>query len=169
MADYAMLFSAAMPVRIEEEREWLEKYLQLLNGEKEHGALFDELKKDASEKGAIHDWEEIKRAWADEESGPEWEVKENDTDGVYFWFRSQEGFPNLEAFTSLVVIYMRKFDVKGAFYITWAEVCSRPILDAYGGGAVVVTKGGTSWFNTGAWVDKEARQRASAMIVNMSC
>jgi len=61
---------------------------------------------------------------------------------------------NLAAFVELI---LEKFELDGPLGVEWSNHCSRPRLDAYGGGAFVACRGKeTRWLNTNQWMSEVA-------------
>ena len=123
MADYYTQFSFLLPIDEEADvtKEKIEEWLELL-GEDRELQHFHPNEQEESET-----WEAIK---------DDFEM-EMTRDGV--WVYAEDGGEPQAAFM-LTRDFLRHFhpDSKG-ISIGWANVCSRPILDAYGGGAMVVT------------------------------
>lgn len=47
---------------------------------------------------------------------------------------------------------LKRFDLDMAVGFQWAFDCSKPVTDAYGGGACVVTRDNKRWMDTGRWL-----------------
>ena len=52
---------------------------------------------------------------------------------------------------------LQKFDPQGCVTFEWSHDCSRPRLDAYGGGAAIVTARKIKTLSTGQWLAENAR------------
>lgn len=74
--------------------------------------------------------------------------------GSVLWMRDDEtGEP--EHVIRFVLLCAETFDLKGLWGFQWADTCSRPILDAYGGGAHAIDLGerqSLGWTNTAEWL-----------------
>jgi len=69
------------------------------------------------------------------------------------WFHHDE-CANIDVCVELIQATLKKFDLSIAIGFEWANTCSKPRVDAYGGGAVVVTKNDSKYVNTGSWVSQ---------------
>ena len=56
--------------------------------------------------------------------------------------------------------YLVRKDLCKPFGFQWADTCSKARLDAFGGGAVLISKEGTEWMSTDAWLF-EQNQKAN--------
>jgi len=65
---------------------------------------------------------------------------------------------NLDNLVLFLQEFIKQFRPKAIFSFEWANDCSKPRLDAYGGGAVVVTADRIYWINTSTWVSKTIKQ-----------
>ena len=123
MADHYTQFSFLLPIDEEANvtEEKIEEWLGLLGEDRELQHFHPD------ERDEMEVWEEIKDYF-------EMELIE---EGV--WVHAEDG-GEPQAAVMLTRDFMRRFhpDSKG-ICIGWAHVCSRPIIDAYGGGATVVT------------------------------
>lgn len=63
---------------------------------------------------------------------------------------------NLDLLISMLEIVQDQFDLPPIGF-EWASVCDKPCTDAFGGGAVVITKEETIWINTGCWLYDKMR------------
>lgn len=74
--------------------------------------------------------------------------------GSVLWMRDDEtGEP--EHVIRFVILCAETFDLKGLWGFQWADTCSRPLLDAYGGGAHAIDLGerqSLGWTNTDEWL-----------------
>ena len=73
------------------------------------------------------------------------------------WLHDSEGC-NLDNLALFVQEFIKQFRPKAIFGFEWSNDCSKPRLDAYGGGAVVITNKSIRWVNTGTWVSKTIKQ-----------
>lgn len=94
----------------------------------------------------------------DEDEGVDY-LADIDDNGV--WIRHDESF-NPEQVATLVEALVDGLDLPGVHIVSWACMCSRPRLDAFGGGAFAVVKGRNT-----VWVDAadEARRQAKLAIL----
>lgn len=89
--------------------------------------------------------------WADYQcTGFEWNI-----DGDELFLHDNGGEGNCEAVATFVQAYLKRFDKKGRVGFGFADTCSSPRVDEFGGGACVVTAKKQKWFNTYTWLNKE--------------
>lgn len=79
-----------------------------------------------------------------------------DPDGT-LWLHDSEGC-NLDNLALFVQEFIKQFRPKAIFGFEWSNDCSKPRLDAYGGGAVVITASHIYWINTSSWISKTIKQ-----------
>jgi hypothetical protein len=63
--------------------------------------------------------------------------------------------PYLDNLISALNAWCKRTKYDQVISFEWSGTCSKPRLDAFGGGAVVCYKGNAKWMNTATWVDKE--------------
>ena len=68
---------------------------------------------------------------------------ERESDGV--WLSSDESF-YVDRTCSVLAAMQTKFNLTEPIMIEWAETCSRPVLDQFGGGGCLIYKGETHYF-----------------------
>lgn len=80
------------------------------------------------------------------------------------WIHDGSGQANLDYAVLLVQDFIKQFRPTAIFAFEWSNNCSRPRLDAYGGGAVVITARKVHWMNTSTWmrnrIEKIEKSRA---------
>jgi len=147
LANYYLLFSFMIPGPVTgEEREWLTAAL------KEPEEAFRSL-----------DSPDDPRPWVDDMGyfGFSYQFEADPAEGL--WIYSEEsGTPGLAA--ELLADFLTRFRPDQSLGFTWAETCSKPRLDAYGGGAVAVHGDGrpTEWMNAVGWLDERLSATAAA-------
>ena len=72
-------------------------------------------------------------------------------EGPDLWFHTDESFEVSYA-AWLIERTLKKFDLDAAIGFEWSGDCSKPRVDAFGGGAVIITKDGQEYVNTGSWL-----------------
>ena len=70
------------------------------------------------------------------------------------WLHSSYG--GIEAACSFLQHLLRKFDPKGKVSFEWSHDCSKPRVDAYGGGAAIITAKKIKTMSTCDWLQKHA-------------
>lgn len=78
------------------------------------------------------------------------------------WFHSGYAH-NFEAVVNLVGRFISKWRPNMVWGAEFASTCSRPRLDSFGGGAVVVTRDGEEWLNTGLWVSDKCKAEVNRL------
>jgi len=128
---------------------------------------------------AQQDWaiEELTRASTDEDedesdagvvcersAGPTHLLNGRETSG-FLWITSDE-CACIDQICARLQNIMRHFDIDGKWGFAWAQHCSKPRLDAYGGGACTVSQTESEWINTFQWLDKQgiANQWRGCMV-----
>jgi hypothetical protein len=75
---------------------------------------------------------------------------ETEKDGEGIWLHSDYG--GIDAVCALIQHLLRKFDPKGCAKFEWSHDCSKPCVDAFGGGAAVVTASEIKTMSTTQWL-----------------
>jgi hypothetical protein len=70
---------------------------------------------------------------------------EMDKDGI--WLHSQYG--GIDAACAFIQHLLQKFDPKGCVTFEWSHDCNKPRVDAFGGGAAIITSTEIKTMNTG--------------------
>lgn len=66
------------------------------------------------------------------------------------WLHSDNG--GVDALCAFLQHLLQKFDPNGRVTFEWSHDCSKPRLDAYGGGAAIVTAQEIKTMNTSQWL-----------------
>ena len=69
------------------------------------------------------------------------------------WLHSMYG--GVDAVCVFIQHLLRKFDQKGYVTFEWSHDCSKPRVDAYGGGAAVITAQEIKSMSTAAWLNEQ--------------
>lgn len=67
--------------------------------------------------------------------------------GGSLWIHAWESFDTTTA-AEICRAFLARFEPKGCIVFEWANSCSKPRLDAYGGGGCCVTAEGAEWTST---------------------
>ena len=73
---------------------------------------------------------------------------EQDPEGI--WINSEYG--GIDAACAFIQHLLQKFDEKGRVTFEWSHDCTKPRLDAYGGGAAVITAQVIKTMSTSGWL-----------------
>ena len=73
---------------------------------------------------------------------------ESEKDGI--WLHSENG--GIDAACAFIQHLLQQFDPKGRVTFEWSNDCSRPLVDAFGGGAAIITAGNISTMSTSDWL-----------------
>lgn len=74
-----------------------------------------------------------------------------DTSAGTVWLSDEDGAPNLDAVAGLIQLYYRTLEMSNSIHtFCWAETCSKPRIDAFGGGVVAITANEIKWLNVSA-------------------
>lgn len=98
---------------------------------------------------SLEDWEDHKREQVIAQhpeyqyfvDSPTWDIcidKHKDAEGEYAWLYCEEA-SDPWSFGLICREFLKRFKPDGALTFSWADVCSKPILDSPQGGAVFVT------------------------------
>ena len=131
MANNYTSFSAMLPLKTAEEREWVEKTL------KQFQAMFDE------EDGEYPKWMEV---W--KEFGYLGFDATMEAEGL--WIGTEESGV-VDFVAEFVRAFLREFHPDKFWKMTWACTCSRPCIDEFDGGALMVTADTISFMNSDRW------------------
>ena len=84
---------------------------------------------------------ELSDGWWESYGGFEyqWRVPE----GV--WVHDEDGNGNVEAAANFIQRYLKDIDIKEAVYMSWANTCSKPRINEFDGGGVVITPEEQFW------------------------
>ena len=143
MADYFTNFSVIYEIP-EQHRAWVERILS----------------------GTEEPFERVE--WPSEQDTPQfgWQWDANARHGgsdrkgeTSLWIYSDgQGF--VEDVCTFIAYIQKRLDLVHPFSMEWANSCSKPRIDAYSGGALVIHRGKDRFINTGCWVDREMKKIA---------
>ena len=93
---------------------------------------------------------------------------DQDAEGVHFDYdldkndRSlhvyAEEYGNLDTLGELILEFIQKFRPEAIFRLTYAETCSRMRLGEFGGGAMIVHRGGIEFVNSHGWASQKVNE-----------
>lgn len=76
----------------------------------------------------------------------------------YCWIRSEAGSGNIEAVADFCGEFLAEFRPDKWIEFEWANTCSKPRVDSFGGGAVFITATESRWLNTTDWLVKQTQE-----------
>lgn len=82
----------------------------------------------------------------------ELEPLELDIDRIGAWISTDDCSINVEFMADAIEYILRTYQLDEIVGFEWSTGCTKPRLDAFGGGAVVITKDGQEWVDTTGWV-----------------
>ena len=151
MADYFTQFSFVIPVT-PEQGNWFTQVHSLaaeLIGHTEDGEARENIK-------GPQDVVLAALGLAEKRDGdPCLQVVYDDKEGTV-WVGSEDS-GDVDYTADLVQAFLRRFDLDRVISFQWANTCSKPRLDAFGGGAVVISRRNADWLNTGTFVETAAK------------
>lgn len=175
MADYYTLFSGLIENLTNDEVAWLRRQLQyvyVLSGK-----LCTEAEVPNGQDIASASWEGY-RAYLDEDSiaggncddcdlcecpqllGFEYDLSESDR---RLWIYSEDEGGDIDKAGMLVASFLQEFRSNELWKLTWASTCSKPRLDAFGGGCLFVIAGECECVST--WMSRRPCKRVWDAIV----
>lgn len=77
--------------------------------------------------------------------------------GYGLWLYSNAG--GIEAVSAFIQHLLEKFDPTGRITFEWSNTCSKARLDAYGGGAAMITTKKIKTFTTGGWLRRQCQKK----------
>jgi hypothetical protein len=148
MADYFTEFSFVIPVT-PAQGNWFTQVHELaaaLIGYAEDGAARETIEGPQDVMSAALEL-------AEKRDGDPWiEVTHDETAGT-IWVCSEDS-GDLEYTADLAQAFLKRFDLDLVVAFQWANTCSKPLLDAFAGGAVVISRRTVAWFDTGSLLEK---------------
>ena len=151
MADYFTQFSFVIPVT-PEQGNWFAKVHALateLIGHAEDGEVRDNIEGPPDTASAA-------LVLAEKHDGlPCLQVTHDEKENTV-WVRSEDS-GNVDYTADLVQAFLRRFDLDRVISFQWANTCDRLRLDAFGGGALVISRRNADWLNTGTFVETAAK------------
>ena len=97
----------------------------------------------------------------------DWHFDTDPTDsqnGWGLWLHSGDG--GIDAVCAFLQHLLQRFDPTGHVGLEWSNDCSKPRIDAYGGGAALITAKKIKHINTGQWLDRMTARLRSQTTSN---
>ena len=83
-----------------------------------------------------------------------WHFETDPRDETGIWLHSENG--GIDAVCAFLQHLLQRFDPTGRVTFEWSNDCSQPRVDAYGGGAAIVTATEIKTMSTGEWLQQNA-------------
>ena len=145
MADYHIKFSLLIDDLSQEEIDWVARALAPVLTDNTREAI-----REIRNRNIIPDFEpETADMWPDFESD-----MQNSAGQTDLWLYS-ETTANLDHLDAFLISFLRKFRPDEIITYTYADTCSKPRVDAFGGGAVVITADGCHYMHTHQWLERK--------------
>ena len=87
-------------------------------------------------------------------------VANHPSDGPGLWLHSTDG--GINAVCAFIQHLLQKFDPQGHVAFEWSNDCSKPRIDAFGGGAALITARKIKTMNTGQWLHRQTTRLEKA-------
>jgi len=140
MADYFTNFSLLLPLRDQAAQE----YALNLAANASRASVGDE-----PSDGLPASIQEMVENW-------QFETDAENADGKWgLWLHSDSG--GIDAVCAFIRHLLQKFDPQGRVTFQWSHDCSKPRVDAYGGGAAVITAKRIKTMDTASWLHRQDR------------
>lgn len=139
MADYFTNFSMILPLPSAEAQQYADDLAQqALNIRRDDEAMPDDFPESLKE--VVDDW-----CFETEANHP--------SNGPGLWLHSSDG--GIDAVCAFIQHLLQKFDPQGHVALEWSNDCSKPRVDAFGGGAALITARKIKSINTGQWLHRQ--------------
>ena len=139
MADYFTNFSLLMPLPDEDARKYALELASAASSAQQGDEPPDNLPDSIRE--VIEDWQFDAEA-------------DQSHDGRGLWLHSDCG--GIDAVCAFIRHLLQKFDPQGCVTFEWSNDCSQPRVDAFGGGAAIVTAQEIKTLSTWGWLQEHA-------------
>lgn len=143
MANYYTEFSQVIANLSEEEEAWLKSVLDIeecINDDDEYDYIIPDSAPSCQQyikDTYAEDWPGFSYEFCDPDRWSAW--------GRHLWVYSEEG--GIDALAYLMQDFIVKFRPDKVMYIRFAQTCSEPRVDAFGGGACRIDKDGAFWIS----------------------
>lgn len=140
MADYFTKFSLVLPLP----NEAAQQYALNLHQQAKNAQQGDEPPKDfpVGLRDGLEDWF--------------FEMEADTVDNKpALWLHSDYG--GIEAVCGFLQHLLRKFDPEGRITFEWSHDCTKPRVDAYGGGAAIITARRIKTMSTSQWIRRHSK------------
>jgi hypothetical protein len=132
MADYFTNFSLILPLKDDAQKQYAIKLAEKANSHRYHDKPLPK---------------SFPAALKPELEGWTFELEDCE-EGI--WLHSDSG--GIDAVCAFIQHLLKKFDPNGRVAFEWSHDCSKPRIDAYGGGAAYITAKDIKTMNTSDWL-----------------
>ena len=139
MADYFTNFSLIVPLPTEEAQKYALEMALMVNDAKHENEPPVNLPEIIKQE--IEDWQFETEA-------------EHESGGWGIWLHSADG--GIDAACVFIQHLLQKYNPQGRVEFEWSNDCSKPRLDAFGGGAAIVTASEIKSISTSEWLHLNA-------------
>ena len=84
----------------------------------------------------------------------DWAFDTDPSDNCGLWLHSSSG--GVDAMCAFIQHLLQSFDPSGCVTFEWSHDCSKPRVDAFGGGAAIITAENVKSMTTSEWLQKHA-------------
>lgn len=156
MADYWTSFSFAITLNTTDERDWCTRAIAVLDGDDPGTCVLTDENIATEDDCTTHEHEPPMPELAVVFTEPDWPhvsfaAEVEDDDGL--WIHSDESGDVDEA-ARFVQVFLQKFRPDESVGFEYANTCSKPRLDAFGGGAALITAESIEFMHSGGWLSK---------------
>lgn len=170
MSDYYRQMSTSLRIKNKAQAKWLQRFLPVTTPT-EHveyirrrhpSGILHHLRGEAIllKRVDIHDYLAANVRPCEEENsenGLSWSFENDENDRPFLWLRTEHGGESLELTAALIQLFLCRFKIKEPWTVTWACTCSKPELDAFSGGGLVVTRTEMHWLDTSSWCQEKVK------------
>ena len=89
----------------------------------------------------------------------DWQFETDPSDQCDLWLHTPYG--GVDAVCAFIQHLLQRFNPGGRVTFEWSNDCSKPRVDAYGGGAALITARRIKHLNTGEWLHRQTARRAA--------
>ncbi len=71
------------------------------------------------------------------------------------WIHDDTGGSGLDVLAEMLQDFLASFRPNDHVAFSWADTCSKPRIDSFGGGALFIASGNILWMNTYDWITEQ--------------
>ena len=138
MADYFTHFSIIVPLPTEAAEKYALDLAQQAASVNQGDSIPDDFP--LSLRDVVEDWQ-----FDADPSDP--------SNGWGLWLHTENG--GIDAVCAFIQHLLQRFDPEAHVSLEWSNDCSKPRIDAFGGGAAIITAATIKTFSTGQWLHRQ--------------